>query len=213
MRTRGRRANVLSRTSYLVGLLMMASACGEGWPSPSPPPAPRPPAVTYMLSGFVTEMTPSGSRPIDGVQVSVRGGSGTLQTSTDSAGFYSLAGVAAGLISVSVAKDGYEPVSAFATLTADGRVDLQVVRNVFTVSGFVFELSPAGRLPLEGAWVYIESWHGYGQTHRHGLFRVGGLKAGGPGEIRVEKDGYQTEARPITIAGDQELEFQLGRRQ
>ena len=65
-----------------------------------------------------------------------------------------------------------------------------------TLSGVVFEVTPAGRVPVEGAWVYCElcgeQTHSWSLTDAHGVYRFSGVWAlgGVPTSVWIGKDGF-----------------------
>ena len=86
---------------------------------PAPPPTP---AVMYTLSGVVSELSPTGLTPVEGVQLycdSCGSATGHTFTSTDSTGFYRFAWTPAGVHPLQVWKEGYDVVDPLAIL-ADG---------------------------------------------------------------------------------------------
>ena len=91
----------MNRLVVVVTLAVLTWACGGSPVSPTSPSAslapttPSAPAsqLTYILSGVVFEVTPTGVMPIEGVQVE---------------GFYRISGVSAGRIGVGFEKEGYQ---------------------------------------------------------------------------------------------------------
>ena len=90
--------------------------------------------VSYTVSGVVSEMTPSGLVPLEGVYVT---GSWDYPVTTDSKGFFSLSvcGDSACLFyngdrfSLSASKDGYQPDRREMTINGDTRLDIQLLRR------------------------------------------------------------------------------------
>jgi hypothetical protein len=98
--------------------------------------------VAYTLSGVVSEITPTGQAPVEGVEVYCDGCGefGHTWAYTDTNGFYSFAEVYPGVLPLLVRKAGYEvvdPISTFpdgtgrkdATVNGDTRFDIQLVRR------------------------------------------------------------------------------------
>jgi len=130
----------------LLAVVMAISGCGSsaaptspsapptaaGSPAPVPQPAPKP---TYTLSGIVSESTPTGQAPVEGVQLycdSCGSPEGHTFTSTDANGFYSFSWTQDGVHSLLVWKDGYELLDrtgGLATVHGDTRLDILVVRR------------------------------------------------------------------------------------
>ena len=217
------------RPLAVLGLLLVCLACDSGTrvsgptsPSPTPPSLP---GVTYTLSGTVTEVTPTGAAAVEGAQV--RDDSSGHQTTTDSNGFYSLAGLSATSRSVSASKPGYMTTRNSVVLSGDTQLDLQMSRNVtYILSGVVFEMTDKGRLPIEGASVYCDSCgdpygHTYNYTDANGLYRFFWTAAGATPLI-VGKEGYALAGNPprgpvegwivATVDGDTRFDIELVRR-
>jgi hypothetical protein len=102
-----------------------------------------------------------------------------------------------------------------------------------TLSGVVFEATPAGREPIEDAWIYCElcgeETHSWSLTDVNGLYRFTGVWALGgiPTSVWVGKEGYIDPvglARPtgpnpsgagwreVRIDGDTRFDMELVRR-
>lgn len=87
------------------------------------------PPGTYKLFGVVTEMTPRGLAPVEGVDVSRLYGSGWQNSKTDTSGFYQIQGLYDGTNKVSVGKEGYESKETNVTVTGDTRFDIELVKR------------------------------------------------------------------------------------
>ena len=134
---------------YLSGLALSLATVGLVGACADPP---NTPSGTYSLSGIVTQMTSSGKAPIPGVVV--KEGNTHRQAVTDDSGRYSLAGLPAGVVTIQVSGWRFESASRTVTVTVDTTVDVELQpRDQFTVSGFVSEETPAGRIPLAGVLV------------------------------------------------------------
>jgi len=213
------------RLAIVVTLATLLTACDDRRSPvfPGPPAVPTPPtapAVTYTLSGTVSEDGPTGVTPLEGAVIVVHP-SGQRAT-TDREGFYSLAGVSALPISVMVSKSGYLTQSRTMTLSGDTRVDLQISRIVtYTLSGVVFELTAAGRVPIEGVSVYCDSCgspdgHTFASSDDNGYYSFAWTNNGAT-PLYVWKTGYQL-AGPApdrivaTVSGDTRFDIELIRR-
>ena len=86
---------------------------------------------TYTLSGFVTELTDTGSAPIEnaGVYRLDQEESGWDQTKTDRNGFYEIHGLSDGIKLTGVDKDGYQKVEQNLSIHGDMRFDVQLLRR------------------------------------------------------------------------------------
>lgn len=102
-----------------------------------------------------------------------------------------------------------------------------------TLSGVVFEATPAGPMPIEGAWAYCElcgqDTHSWSRTDANGAYRFTGVwgLGGGPTSLGIEKDGFVDPVgvppttppnpsgpgwREVRIDGDTRFDIQLVRR-
>ena len=84
--------------------------------------------ATYTLSGVVSEATPNGLIPIEGVEVSDSYFHASARTNRN--GFYSFTGPFGSGISYSFyfAKKGYQEAERAVTINGDTRLDIQLVR-------------------------------------------------------------------------------------
>ena len=138
---------------FLVSVATLLSACTGSGPvsspiAPSPPTssAPTVPQPTYTLSGLISEATPSGSVPVEGVlveELSCDAGyhvcSQVVHTAmTDLNGSYFLAGLSASQTHfLWVSKKGYRAEASpncegcfrSVTIDADTRLDIELVRQ------------------------------------------------------------------------------------
>jgi hypothetical protein len=90
------------------------------------------PPGTYTLSGFVTEATEAGLRPIENASVYRldEEESGWDQTTTDKNGFYQIQGLTDGSRLTGFSKDGYQKVEqADLPIHGDVRLDVQLIRR------------------------------------------------------------------------------------
>ena len=215
------------RLSTLLSLTVLLSACeGRTSISPSRPPADvmTPPSVTYTLSGVVTEMTPIGPAPIEGAKVVDASG---RSAATDGDGSYSIAGLPASSRMISVTKGGFLTGTRTITMTGDTELDIRLERiETYVLSGVVFEITDAGRVPLEGVELYCDSCgspdgHTYVRTNGDGFYSLE-WTANGVHPLFVTKAGYEifdpNGARDAigrisaTVRGDTVFDVQLVRR-
>lgn len=217
------------RPLVVLAVLLVSSACDNGtrMSSPTSPSttSPSSPGVTYTLSGTVTEVTGSSSAAVQGAVV--RDDNSGRQTTTDGSGFYSLAGLPTTSRAVSASKPGYTTTRSSVVLNGDTRLDLAMTREVtYVLSGVVFEITSAGRVPIEGASVYCDSCgdvfgHTYTYTDATGLFRLAWTRNGATPLI-VGKKGYALAGNPpagpvegwivVSVNGDTDFDIELVRR-
>lgn len=207
----------MKRLSVAVSLAALIWACGGGSrssspTSPSAPPAPAAPRASYTLSGTVSEVTPTGQRPVEGVRVEET--NLHARATTDKNGFYSISGLYGGSSSLSVTLEGYETDRRDVTIKGDTRLDIQLVpRATYTLSGVVSEVTPTGQAPVEGVWVTESYFHAGLWTDTHGLYIFRGpFGAGLNDTVWFSKEGYEPVLRDVTINGDTRLDIQLVRR-
>ena len=211
-----------SRAVAGVALALLTWACDGGnrsssLTSPNALPAPTRPNST--LSGVVFTVEPTGLAPLADARVRLDIGSFRLDATTDQNGLYSMSGLYEGSSSITTSRDGYDTDTRKVTISGDVRLDIRVVRRVpYTVSGMVFEMTPSGRVPLEGAYV-TGSWDYPVTTDSNGFFSLSVcgdspclFYKGDRFNVYVSKNGYQPEQRDVTISGDTRLDIQLVRR-
>ena len=184
------------RLSTLLSLTVLLSACDGRTPvSPSPPPAgvTTLSSATYTLSGVVTEMTATGSAPIEGARVVDASG---RSAATDGDGAYLISGLPASSRTISVTRNGYLTGTRTIAMTGDTELDIRLERiETYVLSGVVFEITDAGRVPLEGVELYCDSCgspdgHTYVHTNADGFYSLE-WTANGVHRLFVSKAGYQ----------------------
>ena len=220
--------NPTVRLSALLGLTVLLSACdgGASIPSAPTPPAPIPPStLTYSLSGAVSEMTATGSAPIEGARVVEQTGRTAV---TDADGRYSISGLSAMTRAISVTRNGYLAGTRTVTMTGDTQLDIRLERiQSYVLSGVVFEITEAGRIPIEGVELYCDSCgspdgHTFVNTNAEGFYSLG-WTMNGVHPLFVRKAGYEildptgtlrdTYGRiSATVRGDTVFDVQLVRR-
>ena len=114
---------------------MLTWACAGSPASPTSPGASLPPTtpsapgsqLTYILSGVVFEVTPTGVVPVEGIQVEEY--DRHQFATTDANGFYRLSGVSPGSIGVGFEREGYQSSRSTVTVNGDTRFDIQAIRR------------------------------------------------------------------------------------
>ena len=231
-----------------LGLLLTACGSNEPLTSASPvaptplaptaPVAPVGPNVT--LSGVVTE----NDRPIENAYVEVQwscggGCSAAIGETTDAAGRYVVArppnatGLPEGAtVWVTAHKDGFvQQCAATAVMRAGVSLDLPLTSIASlpttqprsgagsrTVSGTVFESTPAGRRPVADAAVsaYSEALYyaeavAYTRSDAAGRYWLCGLSEGRIPYLVAEKEGYNSNTSPVESGTDTTVDIQLRR--
>ena len=221
--------NTLARFSIVVSLAVAPFAAWGCDSSPSRNPTspgvvePRP---TFTLAGVVTQETTSGPTPVEGALVKeMRSQQGAT---TDADGNYRLSGLSAGDAILSVVKDGYVTATKNVSISADTRLDLRIQPMIaYILSGAVFEMTPAGRVPVEGVTLYCDSCgspvgHTFASSDAEGRYSFA-WSMNGVHPIQVWKDGlalahpagsYGNGAEYInaTVNGDTQLDIEVVRR-
>lgn len=222
-------ASTTKGLAVLMGLAIALSACDGGSGSPTSPTsttAAPPAALTFTLSGAVTEMTATGPTPVGGARI-VDTSSG-LSAVTNFSGSYSMPGLSATSHALSVSKDGYVPETMTVTLTADTQLDIRLDRVVsYILSGVVYEMTVAGQAPIEGVEIYCDSCgspmgHTFVHTDSAGFYSLA-WAMNGVHPLFVTKAGYEivdptgTLRDSIgrikaTVRGDTRFDIELVRR-
>ena len=85
---------------------------------------------SFTLSGVVTEATPTGNVPVEGVTVYRGVVTGYRSATTDRNGFYSILGMFDGTDVVGTSKEGYAKTEHMGvSIKGDTRFDIQIVRE------------------------------------------------------------------------------------
>jgi hypothetical protein len=85
---------------------------------------------SFTLSGVVTEATPSGNAPVEGVTVYRGVSNGYRSARTDRNGFYTILGMFDGTDVVTTSKEGYDDTeNTHVSIKGDTRFDIQIVRQ------------------------------------------------------------------------------------
>ena len=91
---------------------------------PTSPTGPTGRGPTFTVSGVVFERTPTGTEPVEGVCGRRNSHRGAM---TDKIGFYSIAGVVSGSISVSASGSSYYVATITFPLCGDVNKDIEIV--------------------------------------------------------------------------------------
>ena len=83
---------------------------------------------SLTLAGAITEVTPAGIVPVEGVAVYCYVGNDTRAATTDRNGFYTLLGMSAATVTVVTIKEGYAETE-HKNVKSDTRFDIQLVRQ------------------------------------------------------------------------------------
>jgi len=203
----------------LAGIILSLAACDERPRSPLAPPVPPAAAATYTLSGVVTEETSTGSIPVEGALVTVS--TSTQRALTDGGGGFRIEGLRAATATMSVTRSGYASSSSAIQIGGDTQVDVHISRlPAFTLSGIVYETTPAGRVSVPEVEVYCDSCgspdgHTFATTDSDGAYRFE-WSMNGATPLYVRKAGYRlaagTGAQVIaTVNGDTRFDIELVR--
>ena len=147
---------------------------------------------------------------------------------TDVNGFYRLSELTSIPRTVSIGKSGYTTLNRTFSMTGDMQLDVRLDRIAsFVLSGVVFEITEAGRIPVEGVELYCDSCgspvgHTSVHTDSSGFYRFD-WTAGGVHPLRVTKPGYeifdptgtlrdQLGRILATVEGDTRFDIRLERR-
>jgi Carboxypeptidase regulatory-like domain len=197
-------------TAILIVVLAagLAGCDGVVAPPPTAPTAPTRPTAT--LSGLVFTVTPTGLSPIEGARVRLEIGSYRQDALTDQSGRYRLTDLYDGSSSVTTTRDGYDTDTRMVPISGDVLLDVRVeLRVEHTLSGVVFEMTPSGRVPLEGA--AVEWIHDIYETTSDGFFTFSGV-FNGANALSASKEGYQKVFLTPMVKGDSRFDIQLVRR-
>lgn len=202
------------------------AGCGSSSTPTSPTASVPVPPTAYEVSGVVSVRTATGLEPLAGVEV--RESTLRLRATTDTDGRYRLLSVLTGLRFVEVSKWGYETESTQVTVASDTELDIVVVPiPTYTLSGIVFETTSAGRVPVEGVWVYCDTCgspdgHTEAYSDTNGAYSFA-WSANGALNLLVRKPGFAlaspsgnlpgyAEIITPTVRGDTRFDIELVRR-
>ena len=165
---------VFSLCLTAIGVILAIAACDSRRPTAgiTGPTQPSPSPSTTSLSGQVVDVTPAGRFPLADVMVSAvvlpPGGAlyQNFSTTTGADGRYSFPQLPLGSAVVHAHSAGRRQVcGALPPLTATTQLDLEVTSSAnperssnpapLRVTGQIYEMTPAGRVGLGGAVIYV----------------------------------------------------------
>jgi hypothetical protein len=203
---------ILASTLSLVVLIAISGACDQASPTapraaPAAPPGPDL-RFTFTVSGVVRAVTSAGLVPLDGAKLLITGTSIRLTTTSDAGGRYSVSGVFDGIQTISASKEGYEPKTIIVTTTGDTQLDIQIVRiPTHTLSGVVSQMTPAGRVPLEGVRVHWSEMHLDATTNAAGFYSLDVPR--GQSLLLASKEGYKEKVLTVAVSNDVRVDIEL----
>jgi hypothetical protein len=175
---------------------LCTGACGDhGSATTAASPAPTPTAITFSLSGTVTDSTTASG--IAGATVRIAGGPNVGKSATtDGSGNYSLAGLQPSGFTVDVAASSYGSQSIGVTLASNQTLSFRLSHPNFTLTGQVTD--SATSTPVSGAIVSINGRYTTA-TDSLGNYSVAGfLDAGGNFNFTyVSANNYASDYRYI----------------
>ena len=139
-------------------------------------------------------------------------------------GSYVLPGLRAMNTSVSASKAGYLTQTKPLTVTGDARLDLVISRPpTYVLSGLVYEVTVAGRVPIDGVVLYCDSCgssvgHTFVTTDAEGRYSLSWVSPGVTYLQVIGKAGFKYEGPsqslgiPVTINGNTRFDIELVRR-
>jgi hypothetical protein len=142
-------------------------------------------------------------------------------------GSYTLAGLRAMNTNVSVSKSGYVTQAKALAVTGDTRLDIVISRSpipqTYVLSGLVYEVTAAGRVPIDGVVLYCDSCgspvgHTFVTTDAEGLYSLSWVWPGVTYLQVIGKTGFKYEGPiqslgiPVTINGNTRFDIELVRR-
>jgi hypothetical protein len=150
--------------------------------------------------------------PVEGARVRLEIGSYRQDAFTDPNGRYRLTELYDGSSSVTTTVDGYDADTRRIAVSGDMLLDIRVEPRVeHTLSGVVFEVTPSGRVPLDGVRVHWSDHHTDYDTAGDGVFTFSGV-FNGVTTLVASKDGYRDVQVNATVKGDTRFDIQLARR-
>ena len=192
------------RVTLTATIVALSAACGRTEHF-QPPAAPTAPPPTFALTGTVMEVREGVRSPARNIAVEI---SPTHQAVTDSAGHFSIPGLAEGAYVLRVRDMFYEPLSTTVRIQGDTRIDLEIVAlPVYALSGIVYEDTEDGPIPVPGVFVNNAEIHSSARTDEAGAYRVLALR--GVAQISFSKSGYVDHARVVVMEGDVRLDVKL----
>ena len=195
--------------SVIAAIVALSVSCGSELPTaPTPPTTPTPPPPTFTLTGTVMAAFGEVRTPARNVAVEI---SQTQRAVTDSAGNFSIFGLASGAYALQVTAFMYQPLTTTVSINGDTRIELEIVPTpVFALSGIVYEDTKDGSIPVPGVYVNNSEIHDSTRTDATGAYRVLALR--GAAYILFSKSGYVDQGRAVVMEGDVRLDVKLVRR-
>ena len=122
----------------MMAAAIAAAACGDGSPvAPTGPPpgSTDPPPAAVTLKGRVRESAPTQTAGVEGAVVRVADGTKSAAAAiTDRYGFYTLAGVTPGMVTIEVTADGFVTASERVAVSAGATADFYLTPVQRTMS-------------------------------------------------------------------------------
>jgi hypothetical protein len=222
----------IDRRFLAASLLFSLTGCSESMPvAPTPPPSPP----SYVVSGIVRETVDGVSRPVANQFLSLHTQEteglppgmtlrGSMQyIHTDDSGRYS-AQVPRSLVFVSAVWGKRQPCLASATVVRDTVIDVQVFPGSSDapsptpgsmITGFVYETTPEGRKPVQGAsaWLDVSSDVYVASTETDAAGRFYFCRVNTMVRMDVSADGYQPYVYSEFVygPGNRHFEFEFKR--
>ena len=200
------RHQTLSALAFVLGLL--AWACGGNPAAPTASGEPSKPTST--LSGVVFTQTEAGLVPVDGAKIQV---AGYASATSDSHGEYRVLGLYPGSQVVATSKEGYEPDSRSVTVSGETEQDIRIARRLaYTLSGTVFEATPAGPRPVAGLEMYCDACGEFGHTRlytdQNGRYSFTHV-FNGRVAVLLSRGAYLNVHKDVTVNGDTRFDITL----
>jgi hypothetical protein len=175
---------------------LFTGACGEHESATTAPsPAPTPTAITFSLSGTVTDSATANG--IAGATVRIADGPNVGKSATtDGSGTFRLAGLQPSAFTVNVSVTSYGSQSIGVTLTSNQTLSFRLSHPDFTLTGYVTDSATSA--PLSGAFVSINGRYGTATDSLGKYSLTGVLDAGGNLNFTyVAANGYSSDYRYI----------------
>jgi hypothetical protein len=176
----------------------------------------------FTISGTITELTPDGEAPVDGVKIQESGTRSFVLT--DATGTYRLGNLRLPSFTIVISKAGYDSITTPVTATSDVQINRRITRFLaFVLSGLVYETTPSGRVPLNGVVLYCDGCgspdgHTFVTTDANGLYAFEWTRNGKNWIQFVSKDGYRYAGPielfgiPVTVDGNTTFDIELVKR-
>ena len=231
-----------SLSAALLFQILLLGGCDKHPATPTSTPTPTPPAAGPTLSGQVFALTPEGRIPAAGVPLTVNVISGHCpaivcpgpppyrityrNTHTGADGRYSFEDLPSGVAALySYSATHRQACGAFTWLTTSAQVDLEITSAgnplpsptmpPLRVSGQVYELTSAGRVPVANAlvtfdWAYDSPFFQV-QAASDGRYRACGIPADWDLRIGAWQEGYEEPFLQRRFTTDATLDVEMKR--